>query len=258
MRRFLGIACGLLTHAFFFATLPPLYRFLRNDFAAAPAGPLWIDAVAAVQFAIPHSILLHPATRKWITRRVPSPFYGLLFCCATCASLWVLFAVWRGSPVIVWAWPESCRPAVEVGFFLSWVTLFYSMSLTGLGYQTGLTPWWHWVRRRPVPPRQFQPVGTYRYVRHPVYLSFLGLVWLTPVVTLDRAVLIGLWTVYVGIGSYLKDERLSRLIGEPYRRYRNEVPAYPLLNRFASLVGSHRNSLPSLAPARSADEAVRL
>ena len=38
MRRFLGIACGLLTHAFFFATLPPLYRFLRNDFSAAPAG----------------------------------------------------------------------------------------------------------------------------------------------------------------------------------------------------------------------------
>ena len=35
MRRFLGIACGLLTHAFFFATLLPLYRFLRNDFAAA-------------------------------------------------------------------------------------------------------------------------------------------------------------------------------------------------------------------------------
>jgi hypothetical protein len=71
-------------------------------------------------------------------------------------------------------------------------------------------------------------------------------------------VLIGLWTVYVGIGSYLKDERLSRLIGEPYRRYRNEVPAYPLLNRLGSLVGSHPNSLPSLTPARSADEAVRL
>ncbi len=109
MRRFLGIACGLLTHAFFFATLPPLYRFLRNDFAAAPTGPLWIDAAAAVQFAIPHSVLLHPATRRWITRRLPSPFYGLLFCCATCASLWVMFAVWRGSPVIVWAWPERCR-----------------------------------------------------------------------------------------------------------------------------------------------------
>ncbi len=211
-----------------------------------------------MQFAIPHSVLLHPATRRWITRRLPSPFYGLLFCCATCASLWVLFAIWRGSPVIVWAWPESCRTAVEIGFFLSWATLLYGLSLTGLGYQTGLTPWWHWVRRRPVPPRQFHRVGAYRYCRHPVYLSFLGLVWLTPVVTLDRAVLIGLWTVYVGIGSYLKDERLAKLIGDPYRHYRNEVPAYPFLSRISPLVGRPARRLPTFTPAASADDTVRV
>ena len=43
--------------------------------------------------------------------------------------------------------------------FLSWVALFYSLSLRGLGYQTGLAPWWHWVRGRPLPPRSFEPVG---------------------------------------------------------------------------------------------------
>ena len=258
MRRFLGIACGLFTHALFFATLPPLYRFLRNDFAAAPEGPLWIDAAAALQFVIPHSVLLHPATRKWVTRRLPSAFYGLLFCFVTCASLWLTFAFWRGSRSVAWAWPESCRPAIEAGFLVSWIVLFYSLSLTGLGYQTGLAPWWHWVRRRPVPRREFRPVGAYRYCRHPVYLGFLGLVWLTPVVTLDRAVLIALWTVYVFIGSYLKDERLARLIGEPYRRYQNEVPAFPFFLPRGILGRRLPESRPLLAQARPVDDAVRV
>jgi hypothetical protein len=27
--------------------------------------------------------------------------------------------------------------------------------MTGLGWQTGLTPWWHWVRGVPQPRREF-------------------------------------------------------------------------------------------------------
>ncbi len=226
MQRFLGIAIGLATQGLFLATLPPLYRFLRNDYSAAPEGTLWIDAAAALLFAVPHSILLVPATRKRITQWLPSPFYGLLFCIATCASLWLIFAVWRGSSLVVWTWPNRLRPLVEVGFFGSWVMLIYSLHLNGLGFQTGLTPWWHWVRGRPLPRREFRPTHIYRYGRHPTYLSFLGLIWFTPIVTLDRAVLIAIWTVYVLVGSHLKDRRLSALIGEPYREYRNEVPAF--------------------------------
>ena len=226
MRRFLGIAFGLATQALFLATLPPLYRFLRNEFAMAPPGPWWIDASAALMFAVPHSILLLPSTRKRITQWLPSAFYGLLFCIATCAGLWLLFSMWRGSSVVVWKWPNRLRPLVEIGFFGSWILLFYSLSLTGLGYQTGLAPWWNWVRGRPLPRREFQPIGVYRFCRHPTYLSFLGLIWFTPVVTLDRALLIALWTAYVFVGSHLKDRRLARLIGEPYRQYQNEVPAF--------------------------------
>jgi methanethiol S-methyltransferase len=236
MRRVLGIVFGLATQVLFLATLPPLYRFLRNDFASAPTGPLWIDAAAALAFAVPHSILLHPSTRRRITQWLPSSFYGLLFCIATCAGLWLIFTVWRGSTIVVWKWPNQLQPLVEIGFFGSWLALFYSLSLSGLGYQTGLVPWWRWVRGRPVPPREFRPVGVYRYCRHPTYLSFLGLIWFTPVVTLDRALLIALWTVYVFIGSHLKDRRLTGLVGEPYRQYQNDVPAFFVSGRLAARV----------------------
>jgi methanethiol S-methyltransferase len=229
MRRLPGIAFGLSTQVLFLATLPPFFFFLRNDYAAAPAGPLWIDALLALGFGVPHSILLFPPTRRFITRLLPSELYGCLFCVATCLSLWLQFVFWRGSPTVVWAWSERIRPVVAAAHLGLWGLLFYSLYLSGLQYQTGLGPWWHWVRGRPLPKREFHPKGAFRYVRHPVYLSVLGLVWVTPTVTADRALLIAVWTAYIFVGSYLKDRRLARILGEQYTRYMEKVPAYPLL-----------------------------
>ena len=72
-----------------------------------------------------------------------------------------------------------------------------------------------------MPRRAFVERGAYRFLRHPVYLAFLGLVWLAPVVTFDRAVLIACWTVSMFIGSVLKDRRLARSLGEDYRAYQD-------------------------------------
>jgi hypothetical protein len=99
--------------------------------------------------------------------------------------------------------------------------------MNGLGYQTGLKPWWYWVRRQKLPARQFREEGGFRVLRHPVYLSFLGLIWFTPTVTMDRAVLIVLWTTHVFIGSWLKDRRLTFFMGTAYREYQSRVPGYP-------------------------------
>ena len=71
------------------------------------------------------------------------------------------------------------------------------------------------------------PQSVYRFLRHPVYLSVRGLVWFVPVVTLDRAVLIAVWTVYIYVGSVLKDRRLLFYVGDEYRRYQADVPGYP-------------------------------
>jgi protein-S-isoprenylcysteine O-methyltransferase Ste14 len=61
-------------------------------------------------------------------------------------------------------------------------------------------------------------------MRHPVYLSFLCLVWLVPVVTLDRAVLIGIWTSSIDVGSVFKDRRLLFYVGDEYRNEQADVP----------------------------------
>lgn len=228
-QRWLGIGLGAGTQVLFLVTVWHLFWFLKEGRPAERNASLAWDACLALQFAVVHSWLLLPGTRKRITRYLAGEFYGSLFCVATCVGLLVTFGGWQGSSKVMWETTGWGRVAVESAFFGSWVMLFYSLSLTGLGYQTGLTPWWYWLRRAPQPKREFSPRGAYLCLRHPVYLSFLGLIWFTPVMTADHAVLTGIWTGYILVGSYLKDERLAFYYGEAYRAYQSRVIGYPLI-----------------------------
>ncbi len=228
-RRLLGIAFGLGTQALFLVTVVKLFFFLRDGTSRVSTSFLWADLAAAIQFAVIHSVLLHPSVRKRLRSWIPPAFYGCFFCTVTCVSLLLAMQLWRsdGRPLV--AAEGWLADALRFGFYASWVALFYSLWISGLGYQTGWTPWWHWFRGIPLPRREFQERGAYRFLRHPIYLSFLGLIWFTPYVTIDRALLTGLWTLYIAVGSYLKDERLAATVGEAYRDYQRRVPGFPLL-----------------------------
>jgi protein-S-isoprenylcysteine O-methyltransferase Ste14 len=174
-------------------------------------------------------VLLRPRVRDRLARWIPSALFGCVFCAAACASLLLIVEAWQPSPGVVWSAHGAARSAVGAGYLLSWVALLYSISLTGFGYQTGWTTWWAWVRGREIPARKFEPRGAYLLLRHPVYLSLLSMVWLNPDLTLDRALFGTVWTVYIFLGSHLKDRRLSYYIGDVYRRYQTRVPGYPFI-----------------------------
>jgi protein-S-isoprenylcysteine O-methyltransferase Ste14 len=234
MARGFWILFGAATHGLFAATVYYLYLFLRGDPSAAEqvvtkdVREAWlVDSLLAVQFAVGHSWLLHPSTRKKLSKWIPGPAYGVFFCGATCLSLLLTIAFWRPIAGGPWNWTAEGFVVMRFAFFLSWVALFYSLYVSGIGYQTGWTTWWPWIRRRPVPRRDFQPRSVFLLLRHPVYLSFLGLIWFTPTMTWDRAALVFWWTIYIFAGSYLKDRRLEHYIGAPYREYQAEVPGYP-------------------------------
>jgi protein-S-isoprenylcysteine O-methyltransferase Ste14 len=214
----------------FLITVWYLFWFLR-DGSIYPRQGNWllIDGGLAVLFAVAHSIMLVPSSRRRLSRWIPAAFYDSVFCVVTCLSLLLLFCAWRTSEITIWqltGWGESLT---RIGFYACWGALLYSLSLTGMGYQTGWTPFYDWLRDKPPRRREFKPRGAYKLIRHPVYLSFLGLVWLTPRMTLDHAALTAIWTAYILYGSFLKDRRLEHFLGETYKQYEARVPGYPLM-----------------------------
>jgi protein-S-isoprenylcysteine O-methyltransferase Ste14 len=227
--RTLGILFGLGTQAFFGFTVWHLFWFLRDGVAPQPRASLPVDALLALQFAVAHSLLLLPKSRAFISKYLPGEMFGSLFTVATCIGLLATIRFWQASPIVIWQAQGWAATTVRAGFFGSWISLFYTLSLTGFGYQTGWTQWLYWFRQERLPRRPFVPRSLYRWLRHPVYLSFAGLVWFTPRMTLDHALLTALWTAYILVGSCLKDQRLAFYLGDSYRDYCAQVPGYPLM-----------------------------
>ena len=230
MLRVLGVLFGVFTHVLFAFAVWHIFWFLRGSVpATSEAPPAWwlIDVVLALQFAVLHSVLLYPAVRERLGKLIPAPFYGCFFCVVTCVCF--LFAIWgwQTAPFFVWNLTGWGEKLMHGAFYASWGLLLYSLSLNGLGFQTGWLPWWHWLRKLPPPRRTFKERSVYLLLRHPVYLSFLGLIWFTPVMTYDRMLLCLIWTAYVLVGSALKDRRLVHYSGDSYRDYQARVPGYP-------------------------------
>lgn len=227
--RLVGIVFGISTQVLFLWTAYHLFLFLRFGTQSTATFSPAIDLALAMFFAWPHSLLLLPTVSSRMRKIMPSGLLGCVHCVATCVSLLSLFAIWSKSSIVLWNFDGQMNIVMLVGFYGSWGALFYSLYLTGMGYQTGFLPWAYWVAGRKPPLRKFDPQGCYRWMRHPVYLSFLGLIWFTPIMTLDHALLTLVWTVYIFLGSFLKDRRLLHYIGQPYREYASRVVGFPII-----------------------------
>jgi methanethiol S-methyltransferase len=224
-----GISFGVATQLLFLWTVLQLFTFLRYGGTHSSSHWLGIDIFLSLGFAIPHSLLLAPPVQKRIKVWMPAGLLGCLHCSVTCLSLLFLFRNWGVCSIALWQATGFVEFAILCGFYGSWVALFYSLYITGMFYQTGLTQWWYWLIRQKPPKREFVETGAYRWMRHPIYMSFLGLIWFTPSMTLDHALLTFIWTAYIYAGSYFKDKRMIRFVGDDYREYAKRVTGLPII-----------------------------
>jgi protein-S-isoprenylcysteine O-methyltransferase Ste14 len=66
--------------------------------------------------------------------------------------------------------------------------------------------------------------GFYGWVRHPLYLFGLMILWLTPFMSVNVLTLIIALTVYVLIGARFEERRLMYEFGVQYRAYQERTP----------------------------------
>ena len=66
--------------------------------------------------------------------------------------------------------------------------------------------------------------GLYRYMRHPLYTFSLLVLWLTPTMTRNFALLYAALTVYIIIGAIFEERKLLQTFGAAYQEYRAKTP----------------------------------
>lgn len=66
--------------------------------------------------------------------------------------------------------------------------------------------------------------GLYRFVRHPLYTFSLGILWLSPSMTVNSFIVFAALTIYILIGIIFEERKLLREFGQEYAAYKSITP----------------------------------
>ncbi len=198
------------------------------------AGTLSLDAGLCLLFFIQHSVMsaapgaacsVRKFFRGWLARSIPDAYGNAIY--AICSSL-VLLAV-------VIFWQRSASSLIEVNgvYRIPFYSVFL-LSLVGFAWGVralksfdpfGISPIRHHLQGTEPKPQQFIVAGPYRWVRHPLYLFMMFIIWACPDLTLDRLLFNLLWTTWiVTVGTIMEERDLVAECGNTYREYQRKVP----------------------------------
>ena len=185
-----------------------------------------INALLLLVFAMQHSIM----ARKWFkqswTRVVPSPIERSTYVLLASLALMLLFWQWRPIAIDVWRLDSSSTLAMILRciFGFGWVLAFVSTILIDHFDLFGLRQVWLHMMGKPYTARGFVTPGPYQFVRHPLYVGWLLVFWMTPTMTLGHLVFALGATAYILFAIPFEERDLIREFGDKYRDYRHRVP----------------------------------
>ena len=189
------------------------------------AGRLMLDALLCLLFFIQHSIMVRRGFRLWLTRIVRADFHGALYAAASGLFLLLLAGLWQPVGSVLWTPPGPIRWAMIMVFLAAGAGAWWGSKSLGdfdaLGVKPALRAF---GSQKSIAATPFTVRGPYRWVRHPLYLFSLIIIWSCPIFTLDRLLHNGLWTIWILIGATLEERDLVDCFGEAYRSYQKTVP----------------------------------
>lgn len=193
------------------------------DLGLGVVGALTLDASLCLVFFLQHSGMIRPASRSRMSRLIPEQHLGAVFSIVSGAVLWGLLILWQESTFILASADGLLHGSLQAVFLLA----------------LGVNAWGIWSLRsadifgvRPLlrgsntthAPGSIVLRGPYRWVRHPLYLTTLVMIWAQPDLTADRLLFDLLFTGWIIWGTVLEERDLVAAHGAAYREYQQKVP----------------------------------
>jgi protein-S-isoprenylcysteine O-methyltransferase Ste14 len=194
------------------------------DLALGELGALALDGALCLAFFVQHSVMVRPWFRDRLKRIVPAYTHGAIYTVASGVVLLVLVVAWQESSKLLLDVTGPMRWVLR-GLVFAAVGVFVS-AVRSLGHfdAFGVNAALAGAGGTAAAPEPLTVRGAYRWVRHPLYLTMLMVLWSFPTLTLDRLLFNASWTVWVVFGTMLEERDLAAAFGDPYRNYQSRVP----------------------------------
>jgi len=206
--------------------LVPLSIDLGRDMGSLGTA-LLIDVGLLAVFGLQHSAMARPAFKRAWTRVVPKGLERSMYVLLSSAVLVLLMWQWRPIPTPV-LWHADAAWSTAIGWSvmgLGVAILLWATFLINHFELFGLQQGWSTLRGREMRGPAFVTPWMYKLVRHPLYVGWLLIFWGAPTMTAGHLLFASFMSGYIVIALRFEERDLVDHIGEPYRRYQEEVPA---------------------------------
>jgi len=182
------------------------------------------DGLFSLMFFAQHSGMLRRGFRTRLARIIPPHYHAALYAILSGVALTVLVVFWQSSATVLYSLRGPLHWLARGWFFLALGGFAWGAYALRSFDPLGLTAIRAHQRGKQLPPQEFVVRGPYLWVRHPLYLFSILLIWSCPDMTVDRLFFNALWTVWIHVGTFLEEADLVAAFGEAYRDYQRKVP----------------------------------
>jgi protein-S-isoprenylcysteine O-methyltransferase Ste14 len=187
-------------------------------------GTLAWDGLLSLAFFGQHSSMLRRGIRRQLARVIPAHYHGALYAIASGVVLTAVVVLWQPASTLLYAFEGISRWLVRGLFLLAMAGMAWGAQALGTFDPLGLAPLRARERGGQLSPPELVIQGAYQWVRHPLYLFSILMIWCNPDVTVDRLLFDVLWTAWIYGATFLEEADLVGEFGEAYRDYQRKVP----------------------------------
>jgi protein-S-isoprenylcysteine O-methyltransferase Ste14 len=185
-------------------------------------GLLVWNLLLSMLFFFQHSLMIRKSFRNRF--HIQPRYSGVVYSISSSIPLLLLVLFWQESDMTLLIIQGPLRWGLRAIFALSILLMLWGVRSLGALDTFGTGSLIAHMKGRKPRSLPFRIRGPYRWVRHPLYLVVLLLIWSFPDITLDRLWFNVTWTVWVVIGTFLEERDLVEEFGGAYREYQNRVP----------------------------------
>jgi protein-S-isoprenylcysteine O-methyltransferase Ste14 len=212
-----------------FPTIRALVPFsidLERDMGSLQLAVL-VDIGLLLLFGLQHSVMARPGFKRVWTRVVPKELERSLYVLIASAVLALLMWQWRPIPMPL-LWHADAVWSVALAWSvmgMGVLVLLWATFLIDHFELFGLRQGWSTLRGGELRGPAFVTPYLYRIVRHPLYVGWLLIFWGAPTMTAGHLLFAAGMSIYILLAIRFEERDLAEHIGEPYRRYQQQVPA---------------------------------